>query len=220
MRWTTSLEAPPSPFWLSGKAKPSRPVVAGKLAPCHDGGKVNVSRAGAPLPKAGAPGSAPPAAARRDSPRLAAQAPSTPAPPSITGLFDPIASLFSPDRDDHPSEIERMACELVGLTQSIAADQPLPGGPDSSRPSRITGMAPPGDAEDMLTSAALALAESQQFRPEARYVDCLRPILPFCASSARGVDTADRPAGIEDRRAIVGRCRVERHSHRWLARLG
>jgi hypothetical protein len=78
-----------------------------------------------------------------------------------------------------------MACELVGLTHSIAADQPMPGGPASSRPSRITGMAPPGDAEDMLASAALALAESQQFRPEARYVDCLRPILPFCASSAR-----------------------------------
>ena len=140
---------------------------------------------GRTTPKGGRPGFRPTGGGPAGLPSIGGPGPfDSGAPPSITGLFDPIASLFSPDRDDHPSEIERMACELVGLTQSIAADQPLPGGPASSRPSRITGMAPPGDAEDMLTSAALALAESQQFRPEARYVDCLRPILPFCASSA------------------------------------
>lgn len=105
--------------------------------------------------------------------------------PSITGLFDPIASLFRTDRDDHPAEVERMACELVGLTQSIAADEPMPGGPATSRPSDLTGMAPPGDSEDMLTSATLALADSQQARPVARYVDCIRPLIPFCAPSAR-----------------------------------
>lgn len=98
---------------------------------------------GRTTPKGGRPGFRPTGGGPAGLPSIGGPGPfDSGAPPSITGLFDPIASLFSPDRDDHPSEIERMACELVGLTQSIAADQPLPGGPDSSRPSRITGMAP------------------------------------------------------------------------------
>ena len=43
------------------------------------------------------------------------------APPPITGLFDPLANHLIPSRDDHPAEVERLACELVGLTLLIAA---------------------------------------------------------------------------------------------------
>ncbi|CCM64322.1 hypothetical protein [Candidatus Microthrix parvicella] len=100
-------------------------------------------------------------------------------------LFATFASQLSPLRDDHPADVEFLACELVGLVNLIADDDPMPGGETGLRPSELLGEGPPGAADEMLTTVAFALTESQRLAPDARYVDCIRPCLPFCTEEAR-----------------------------------
>ena len=100
-------------------------------------------------------------------------------------LFATFASQLSPLRDDHPADVEFLACELVGLVNLIADDDPMPGGETGLRPSELLGEGPPGAADEMLTTVAFALTESQRLAPDARYVDCIRACLPFCTEEAR-----------------------------------
>ncbi len=106
--------------------------------------------------------------------------------PDPRELFKPVAEQLRPQRDDHPADVEVLVSGLIGLLQQIEDDAPMPGtGNDATRPSALMGEDPPGTSEDMLDAGLLALADSQRFRPDSRYVDCIRPCLPFCSPDMR-----------------------------------
>ena len=62
-------------------------------------------------------------------------------------LFEPMVSQLDPHRDDHPADVEYIACELVGLLRTIADDEPVPGGESGLRPSELLGETSPGNAD-------------------------------------------------------------------------